>query len=908
MNAKRILGVGILPILTILLLATVTVFNISLKSPREKFENFLVSEYQNVPDISIEDYENMPGPTRPDLAAYQNYFMTLDPELGRVPAERWRNAYEETEKYRHQANLKSTSSIEWQTTGATMGGRTRTIMFDPNDLTGKKVWAGGVTGGLWYNNDITNYSSEWISVDNFWASLSVSCIASDPNNPHTFYVGTGESWTAFTTYRESSGVGVGIYTSTDGGNNWQLLQSTEDFKYVNDVVVRDENGISVIYAGVASGFYHGEVHQSEPGDGLYRSDDGGVSWEQVLPDMTAYDYSYTVNDITLGSDNRLYVGSMQNLNQEGGAVILWSDEGTEGSWTTYDDYNIIIQNTSYPVPGRVIFTEAPSDENIIYALIGSGRNEGFMRYYCQHILKSEDKGVTWNEINNPDSYNWATLAWHALTACVNPEDPDLLYIGGLDVWNTLNGGQNWSHVSDWGAWGGSPDYVHADQHMQMYRPGSSTEMVFTTDGGVFYTDEANSSSPDFIQVNNNFNTLQFYACDIFPVEGVNRFVGGLQDNGSLYYTGSPISLNDMVSGGDGAFCFFDKNQPNYMITSVYYNRYYIFNNGSNINNIYDYQSGVFINPADLDYKENILYANAVTFSVGNANRILRLSNIYGNEEGQIVYCGTAVPTWFSHVKYSPFSVNGTATLFVGSNSGRLYKLLNAHATPEATDIGSVDFPLGSISSVAIGGSEDTLLVTFSNYGISSVWQTFDGGQTWMEKEGNLPDMPIRWAIYHPQNTQQAMLATECGIWVTNELHQSITNWEPAIEGMANVRVDMIKVREADNTVLAGTHGRGMFWTEYPVDLYTGVDQPEPNTGLRIYPNPTKGMLNIEFKNANQPEIILYDLTGKIILKEQSHISDQLFNQSYDLSNLPDGLYLLTVQNGSTLWTEKVVLK
>ena len=83
----------------------------------------------------------------------------------------------------------------------------------------------------------------------------------------TFYVGTGEAFTATITYRESTNTGVGIYKSTDGGQTWNILPSTQNFKYISDIEVRNENGNSVIYAGVVSGVYQGEEHQSPPPTG-----------------------------------------------------------------------------------------------------------------------------------------------------------------------------------------------------------------------------------------------------------------------------------------------------------------------------------------------------------------------------------------------------------------------------------------------------------------------------------------------------------------------------------------------------------------------------------------------------------------------------------------------------------------
>ena len=817
-----------------LLVATVLIFSIKLfRSPekrivdRQAYEEFLLEQYQGLPQFSEEKLKATPKPEHPDLAAFQDYFMTLDPELGRVPTERLKSAFQETRAIRAKyGSGPKVSVIEWEGTPSNMGGRTRALMIDPRDPSGDKVWAGGVTGGLWYNNDITDDNSLWVPVDDFWDNLVVSCIAYDPNNPDLFYVGTGEAFTAVTIYRESSGRGMGIWKSTDGGTTWSSLPSAENFAYVTDIALRNEGGLSVMYAGVVSGVYHG-LHESYPSDGLYRSPDGGDTWEQVLPDITGHSEPYAPSDIEIGSDGRIYVGTMKNLNGVGGATLLFSDEGSSGSWTVFDDYVGIIESDShYPIPGRVMLACAPSDENIVYAVIGSGflNPYGFNLSYGNYILRSVDRGETWSQTNIPPNNrwgNWATLAWHALIIKVDPNDPNTVWIGGLDVNKSTDAGESWSHLSDWALMysGGGDRYVHADQHAIAFKPGSSDEIIFANDGGIFYTAEGTSSQPTFVEKNKGYNTLQYYTCAIHPDAGMKHYLGGLQDNGTLLYEDAPLDINDMVSGGDGAFCFYNKIHPNLFITSYYYNRYFVFVDGLEVNYIGDYFSGIFINPADYDFKMNTLYANATTFDGNYLNMILRIRELPMTPQGDFLWLNTGTNVPFSHVKVSPHSAQGSTTLFLGTQSGRLYRVENAQATAEVTEIGGIDFPAGNISSIGVAGSDDTLLVTFSNYGVSSVWQTYDGGLSWQEREGNLPDMPVRWAIYHPQDVRRGMLATEIGVWTTDNLDQEDVLWLPAVEGLANVRVDMLQIRDIDNTVLAATHGRGLFTA-----TYTGAGQ------------------------------------------------------------------------------------
>lgn len=868
---------------------------------RVEHEQFLREQMDKIPSYSEEELKNMPKPDRPDQAAIHNYFMTFDPKSGVVPKERLMQAYNDL-----QANPQKNRNnpLQWSGTAASMGGRTRAIMWDPNDPAGKKVWAGGVTGGLWYRNDITNDNVQWQPVDDFWSSLNISCITFDPNDLMTFYVGTGEAETALIIYRESSGVGDGIWRSTDGGLTWSLLPTTLGFEYVTDIVVRNENGQSVIYAGVASGDYQGSIHYSDPSDGLFRSEDGGATWQQVLPDIAGYGAPYAVSDIDLGADGRIYVGTMQNVDIEGGAVILYSDDGLSGSWSVFDNYVQIIENNSqYNIPGRVMVAAAPSDPNIVYAQIAAGNNNFFNYYRGRYILKSTNKGLTWSTVMLPAS-DWSTLAWHAFVLKVDPNNANRIFTGGLDMWKTTTGGTSWTKISDWALMysGGGDQYLHADQHDIQFKPGSSTTFITCNDGGVFYTETATAGFPVFMEKNQGYNTLQFYSGAIHPEPGSTTYVGGLQDNGSLLYTGQPLTINDMISGGDGAACFFDDADP-LMLTSIYYNRYYVFMN-FNYQTTLDYYSGTFISPADFDVKNNSLFANAVSFSGENPNTLLRITGIPYTSNGNFIGLTTNTNVYFSHVKASPYAPAGTSTIFVGTQAGRVYKITNAHANPQTTEITSDSFPTAYVSCIAVGSSEDIILVAFSNYGVESLWLTIDGGQNWHSVEGDLPDIPVRWALFHPENDNQVMLATELGIWTTNMLNSPQVSWVQDAEGMANVRVDMLTLRSADNTVLASTHGRGFYTTEFLLDPGVAVNEKHLND-VNLFPNPSSGIINIDLKTNERSEVKVLDISGRVIISRKYSDSGL---KTIDLASLSKGTYVVSINSGEKMINRKIVMQ
>lgn len=860
--------------------------------------------------------DDLKSPDQPDMAAFQEYIMTADPATGEVPTDRLLVAYDQTRALQAEQLTTRNSNLvmNWESSGANMGGRTRALMFDPNDTDNKKVWAGGVTGGLWYVNDITNTNEDWTPIGDFWSNLAISCITYDPNNTQTFYVGTGEAQTARIIYRASSGLGAGIFTTNDSGLTWELMASTDGFDYITDIAVKDENGTSVIYACVASGTYMGEDHESEPSDGVFRSDDGGDTWEQVLPLIpeTLSNKPYTPADIEIATNGRIFVGTMENLDKQGGATILYSDTGLPGSWTIYDHYNEVISNESYyNVPARTLVASSPSDPDVVYAQFAAGYNNGFVYYRGRYMAKSDNGGSDWNQISSPNP-DWSTLAWHAFVLKVDPVDPTTIYTGGLDLYKSSNSGTNWNRISDWSLmyYGGGDDYVHADQHNIQFQPGSNSIAIYSCDGGVFLTTTADYSQPIFIERNQGYNTLQFYSCAIKPTPFSQRYIGGLQDNGTLLHTGQPLDIGNMIDGGDGAYCFWDKNESNIYITSVYYNSYTTWDNGNQAD-YFGGNSGTFISPADYDYQENVLYSNAADFFGGNSNKLLRASNIPNNVVTQMIQLGTGSFVPFSHVKYSRFSPLGTSTLFVGTQSGRLFKVTNAQSEPETVEIGSAQFPTANISCVATGENEDNLLVTFSNYGVSSVWLTKDGGTTWDEKESNLPDMPIRWTIFHPNNNGQALLATEIGVWWTNTLNEDDTEWTPSVDGMANVRVDMLKFRNGDDIVLAATHGRGLHTAEYVKDIFVGFEENQSSeNNFNIYPNPAVDDITISTNSKiNGPiAITITDLSGRIVYTDEIENHTENVQHSISLPELSSGTYLVSLTFDGTYESKKLIVK
>ncbi|MFH0761412.1 MAG: T9SS type A sorting domain-containing protein [Bacteroidota bacterium] len=887
------------------------------KNLRLKHEDFLLKAGKEMKNNVGEKTEENPSCDRPDEAAFAEFVRTMDPALQRVPAERRFSALQET---RDMTTLKSGGALlKWESLVADMGGRTRTLMFDPNDPAGMAMFAGSVTGGLWYNENPLE-EQDWMPVNDFWSDLSISSMCYDPNNTQIMYLGTGESETALIVYRESSGRGNGLYCSRDGGKQWDLLPSTSQWAYVTDVEVRVENGLSVLYAGVVSGYYKGIGHRSSPSDGLYRSTDQGVTWNQVLPNIPGTNTPFAPSDICFSADrSRIFVGTTYGINsnasdndRSGAACILYSDDGL--SWTVNREYlQAILQKTEVNLPGRVMIAEAPSDPDIMYAIIASGYPAGaFYGYGCEYLLKTTDKGNTWTELNFPQGF--ASLAWHAFTIAVNPQDPGVIWLGGLDTYRSLDGGANWAIMSNWALMygNGSPQYVHGDIHQILHHPLNGRMLFVATDGGIFAT--GSSLSPDnvnFHEINQNYNTLQYYTCAISPVEGDRQFIGGLQDNGTMHYKpGDVTTFTDMLSGGDGAYCFFDPDNPTRIVTCSQYSTIYIYRNQSGQDPLLVGAAqtglGIFINPMDYDWGNDRLYMN-VSYFDGSAANLLAVVNIAETGiTGFIKNIGTHTQVPFTAFKWTGDVADG-GSLFLGTASGQLYRLDQPQLEEgTAREITGTNFPVGYLSSIETGQSADTLLVTLSNYGIPSVFISTDAGTTWKNIEGNLPDMPVRYGIFHPQSAHHALIATETGIWGTTDALAGEVSWTPQVTGMANVRVDMIKVRPSDLTVVAATHGRGLFTTVWDLSQTSGIEQVISGVDMLIYPNPSSGEFKIRTTLRNQGLLTIRDVQGRLV--RSISLQPGEIDQTMDLRKEGKGTYFIRIESLGQVTAKQLIVR
>lgn len=705
---------------------------------------------------------------RIDLAMDLEFEMTKDLSMNDVPRDRLFKAYDQLQKLKSEnAELKSTD-IFWKERGPkNVGGRTRALIFDKSDATANTIFAGAVSGGIWKCQNFQANSNEWFKLHEGFENIAITTLTQHSTAHNIMYAGTGEGF-----FGERGIKGLGVWKSTDKGDSWQHLPSTTGFSHIQKIALNK----------------NGHIYVATLNQGLQKSTNGGGAWTKILG-YGKHTYTNNISDIEITSQGSIFVAT--GIKEKGG---LYKSTNNGSSWTKL--------TTGLPSSGvgRVEIASSENHPNVLYVMLEKSQDGS-----CLGIYKTTNAGNSWTQVNLPKAYGMDNFcrnqAWYDLTLGIDPKDSDHIILGGIDLFNSSDGGKNWTQISQW--YGRSPyQYVHADQHAIVFHPTKNNIVAFGNDGGVWSTTNGHSFIPRISARNNGYNVTQFYTVAPHPHAGSNYMLAGAQDNGTQQFTNAGINDTEDIGGGDGAYAHIDERNPNVQIISNIFNNYQVSVNGGNSFTYRNFGGdGLFINPTVYDHSTKKMYAAHLT------GKYLRWENpSVGGYQHEVVSVAN-MDGIISAIKVSPTKSN---RLYVGTNKGNIYRIDDAHqySFREATKIRSGNGEY--ISSLSIDpNNESKIAVSISNYGAESVLLTTNAGSSWTNIEGNLPDMPVRCVIFDNQSSTVAHIATELGVWTTSRINGTGTRWIPT-EGMDNVRVDMIVQRKSDNYLFAATYGRGLY--------------------------------------------------------------------------------------------------
>ncbi|MEC7754253.1 T9SS type A sorting domain-containing protein [Roseivirga sp. UBA1976] len=769
----------------------------------------------------------------------------VDPRTGRLPENIYERELEYAKTKLSQAVNASPSSVSPFSFGKqakaqnsqnfinvgpyNIGGRTRAVVIDATDE--NIIVAGGIAGGVWKSTD---QGQTWARKSGLQQHPAITSIVQDTRTGKTneWYYSTGEFTGNSASASGAFYLGNGIYKSTDGGETWSLIQATAKAGTSESDVVTSTDRFSIIHQlaidkSASSGT---EIYAAGLSE-IIRSTDGFETFEVVLG---ANNTGNNFSDVAVSSSGKVYAAiansSFNGNNREDG--FYKSDDGL--SWTK------IQPPSNFPSSfDRFEIAIDPNDENKVYFVSG---NRLFA--YNESANFWTDLSANINVSTGDVGAGHGSQGGYDLYAAVHPSDPNVIFLGGVNLIRSTNGFGTTAQTKQVGGYNNDnnpnsfPRYPnhHPDNHAYAFFPSNPNRMISATDGGLHLTEnnKANVSANNPItwkSLNNGYITTQFYHADIHQFDlGDPQLAGGMQDNGTWAKFTSNAKENWVeVFGGDGAFTainynsiFASSQRGNLIRYELQGNEYNFVGNISPTDNDSDY---LFVNP----YHVNPVHQDQVF--VAARGRVFFTNDVRNNPgEGQ---WSTIINTNLATQQVSALDVSfqPEGVLYFGTRQGGVYKVANTKDLADQTEAQLISngLPFANISGIAVDPQDaDKVIVTYSNYGLVSVWYTENGGQSWHSISGNLEENPdgsgagpsVRAVEIMPDGAggNYYFVGTSVGLYMTKALDGDNTVWtQQASQSIGNVVVANIVARPVEGMIMVSTHGNGCFYGYYDVE-------------------------------------------------------------------------------------------
>jgi len=704
-----------------------------------------------------------------------------------------------------------TTAPQWSTLGpSNIGGRIRAIVVNKNNS--NQILLGAVDGGIWKTTD---GGTSWTPMTDSYGPIPIGCFAYDSNN--TVYAGTGEGWGNL-----DAVVGGGIFKSTDFGSTWSLLPSTysltnssTDQLYweFKNVLALDIDSSGNIYAATKAIDYNGGIGSYYTYGGIYKSTDNGNSWNKISPTAFSTDYFNPSGVVAFSSSTTIFASGPNGTTL--GGIYRTTDDGS-----TWNAVTSGLPSTGY---NTIVLTKDNSGN--AYAVYQSTDNSTSGAGGLKGIFKSTNSGASWSQLTSPQKIKSAgnisylgTQGWYGSAIAVDPFNHNNIYVGGIDMMKSANGGSSWNQISYWDPYYGTP-VAHADHHIIAFDPNNSGVLYSGNDGGIYKSSDGGSS---WTALNNNLSITQFYSGAVYNTG--TTYSGGTQDNGHLKFS-SGTTWN-MVETGDGGYTAQSQSDSLTFYEEYTYLQMSKTSNGGGIwanctSGLSDAgidTANLFIAPFAINPENsNVLIAgsNKVWITGNGAASWVKSSNTFS--QGDLVSAVTVV--------------NSSANFlgFAGLTNGHIFKCtsLSTSGLSSWTDITPPNQNGAWVRRIVVDlNNKNHIYACYSGFNGNAtaavpgehIWYSSDQGSTWTDISASLPDVPVHTLVIDPINNQTLYVGTETGIFNSTD---NGSTWNQYNTGMPPyVAVDELVLQSGTSTLFAFTHGRSVWInnTPLPVEL------------------------------------------------------------------------------------------
>ncbi|MEI6883677.1 MAG: T9SS type A sorting domain-containing protein [Bacteroidota bacterium] len=737
------------------------------------------------------------------------------------------------------------------------------------------IYVGAATGGILKTTDL---GLTWTNLFTNVPVISVGDIAIDPNDNQVIYCGTGEANSSSFSF-----LGNGMYKSTDAGATWDHI-GLANSAYIARVLVDYSNSQKIFVAAC------GNLFSTNDERGVFRSEDGGQSWQRVLyltDSTSAIDLvQHPTNPQILYASMWERVRGLTYRRSFGQTSGIW--KSTDGGTTWNEMTNGLIKGSNV---GRIGIAIAKSNPDILYAFYDLDNME-------VAVFKTIDGGQSWTRTNDAALSGMnSNFGWYFGQVRVDPQNENRVFVMGVNLFRTDDGGSLWTDLSSWD--------IHVDHHAMLFDEANS-RIIEGNDGGL-YRSQTNGDTWTKI---GNLPLTQFYAIDI-DYQVPQRIYGGTQDNNTIRTLTGGTSDWEPILGGDGMYTLVD-----YTYSNTIYAEY-------QWGNLYRSDDGGF----NMNYIAGPMSGDRVSWSAPLAMHPVDPSTLYfgtyrvwkstdqGNSWTAVSDDLTAgINQYFYTVSTIAVSTLNPSMVLAGTGDGKVHISTNDGQTWENISAG---LPNRWITKVAFDPfNAQTIYATISGFRwdepLPHVFKSTNLGASWTDISGNLPEFPVNDIALDPGIPNRIIVALDAGVYGTTDGGQT---WSWVWDGLPAVPVYTMKIHAPSRTIVVGTYGLSCYKASLD-QIFTGIATPGKTITLPLAadPNPFTNYATLRFTLPGPDfiSICVYTIDGKLcqnIFSGNLSAGTQKINWSPGNAlhaDLQSGLYLLRIEGKNYSGSTKIL--